>query len=46
MEKAELLISEIHNHEVLWSKRNKKYKDRFSASKAWTEVVKKVGMTG
>lgn len=42
----ELLISEIHKRDVLWNKRNKKFKDRHVTSKAWSEVSKKVGMTG
>lgn len=46
MEKSKLKISEIHSHDVLWNKRNKKYKDRFVSSKARTEIAKKIGKTG
>lgn len=40
----ELLISEIQNHNVLWNKQHKKYKNKKLTSGAWSEISKRIGI--
>lgn len=41
----EVLISEIEKRDVLWNKRNPRYKDRHVVHKEWNVVAKNTGFT-
>ncbi|KAL1493833.1 hypothetical protein ABEB36_009519 [Hypothenemus hampei] len=41
----EILISEVQTRNLLWNKRNPRYKDRLTVDKEWDNVSERTGMT-